>query len=153
MKLNFTLINMLAILTIFSFQTKKDLPKNKESNEKSGYKLSAFEIKNGIGPIKEKLKLAPIDQKLVKDGEKIWNSKCTMCHKLDQKHFGPPLRNVLKTRTPEFVMNLILNPKEMEQKHPEIQKYFSEYKMRKINQNLKLEEARAVLEYLREMSK
>src|SRR5512140_140706 len=67
----------------------------------------------GVGPVKE-LKLGPVDKKLAGQGQQIFSAKCVACHSLDQQIIGPPLRNVTKRRTPEFVMNMILNPTNME---------------------------------------
>jgi len=61
----------------------------------------------GIGPVKE-LKLGPIDQKLANTGKGIFTAKCAICHAMDQKLVGPPIRNVTKTRSPEYIMNMIL---------------------------------------------
>jgi len=115
--------------------------------------LTEFELENGIGPVKEKLQLSAIDPKLAAKGEEIWNLKCSPCHKLNERYIGPPHRELLKKRTPEFIMNMILNPEEMQKKHPEVKKLLSEYLSVMPNQNLSYEDARAVLEFLRFVSK
>ena len=50
-----------------------------EMAEMSGEMLSD----KGIGPVKE-LKLAAIDQSMVKTGDQLFQSKCALCHTLDQ---------------------------------------------------------------------
>lgn len=102
----------------------------------------------GVGPIKE-LKLGPIDQSLVKKGKDIFDSKCTACHKLDEKYVGPPLRGVTKRRKPEWIMNMILNPSEMIQKDPIAKELLAEYPTPMPFQNVSEGDARAILEYLR----
>jgi len=82
-------------------------------------RLTAFEIENGIGPIKEEVKVGPLDAQLAAKGEQIFNAKCTTCHKLDQKHTGPALRDVATRRSPAYILNQILNPEEMAKFHPE----------------------------------
>ncbi len=111
--------------------------------------LSEFELKHGIGPIREKLTLGEIDPKLVEKGKKIFEMKCSACHELDSRRVGPPLRDVLEHRTPEFVMNMMLNPDEMIKRHPVAKKLLAEYLTVMTFQNLSVEDARAVLEYLR----
>ena len=58
--------------------------------------LSDFELENGIGPIKQKIELGPIDPALVKKGQQIFDTKCASCHKLDEKYVGPAQRDVFK---------------------------------------------------------
>jgi len=132
---------------------KNDKPELKNQTAEIGSDLTEFELENGIGPIKEKLELGPIDPKLVKRGEEIWNQKCIACHKLDERYVGPAQRDVLKRRTPEFVMNMILNPEEMQKRHPEVRKLLAEYLTPMTNQNINIEDARALLEFFREVGK
>ncbi len=113
--------------------------------------LTDFELEHGIGPIKQIMELSSLDVNLAKEGEKIFDSKCAACHKLDERYVGPPQRDVLKRRTPEFVMNMMLNPEENYQKHPEIKKLLGEYMTQMPNQNLSVQDARAVLEYFRKV--
>ena len=124
--------------------------KSTEANE-SG--LTDFELKNGIGPIKEIIELSAIDAALVKKGEEIFNSKCAACHKLDERYVGPAQRDLLQRRSPEYIMNMMLNPEEMYKNHPEAKKLFTEYLTPMPNQNLSVEDARAVLEFFRDVNK
>ena len=113
------------------------------SQEESGYNM-------GIGPVKERLNLPQeIDKKMAKEGEKIFEMKCSMCHKLDERYVGPPLRGVTQRRTPEWIMNMILNPVEMTQKDPIAKKLLAEYLSQMPFQNVTQEDARKILEYFR----
>ena len=69
--------------------------------------LTQFELENGIGPVKEKIVLNEIDTIAVEQGKKIYLAKCTSCHRLDTKLIGPPLRDVVQNRSPEFILNII----------------------------------------------
>ena len=115
--------------------------------------LSQWELEHGIGPIKSALQLGPVDKALAEEGAKAFEIKCTACHRLDERYVGPPLRNVTQKRTPEYIMNMILNPDEMVKSHPEARKMLAEYLAPMTNQNLKPEEARAILEYFRSEEK
>ena len=115
--------------------------------------LSAFEMEHGIGPVKQIMELSSVDMKMVKLGEDIFSSKCASCHKLDERYVGPAQRDVLKRRTPEFIMNMMLNPEEMYKNHPESKKLLAEYLTPMPNQNLSYAEARAILEYFRKVKK
>ncbi len=112
-------------------------------------KLTDFQLANGIGPIMKPLELKPIDKAKAAEGAKIFEQKCFSCHRLDQKLVGPPLQDVLSRRSPEFVVNMIMNPDIMIQKHPEVQKLLAQYLQKMTYQDVKLEEAFKILEYLR----
>ncbi|MGD2123374.1 MAG: cytochrome c [Gemmatimonadota bacterium] len=115
----------------------------------SGSELTDWQLENGIGPITEPLELGEIDRALVSQGEEIFNLKCSACHKLDERYVAPPLRNVVSRRTPEFVLNMVLNPLEMTQRHPVTKELLGEYFTPMTPQGLTEEEARALLDYLR----
>ncbi|MEJ2051194.1 MAG: cytochrome c, partial [Calditrichota bacterium] len=65
---------------------------------------------------------------------------------------GPALRDVTKQRTPEFIMNLLVNTSEMEQKDQTMKKMISEYAVPMTDLHLSETEARALLEYLRSVA-
>lgn len=115
--------------------------------------LSAFELENGIGPVKETIVLGPLDQKLVEQGKAVFEVKCSMCHKMDTTYVGPSLGEVTTRRTPAFIMNMILNPQEMVEKHPVARQLLAERMTFMPNQQLTVADARAVLEYLRTQSR
>jgi len=111
--------------------------------------LSDWELENGFGPVKKKLNLGPIDKTMAAEGEKIFESKCATCHKLDERYTGPAQRNVLQRVTPEFFMNTVLNPDENLEKHPHSKEMLAQYMTKMTNQNVNLKDARALLEYFR----
>lgn len=114
--------------------------------------LTAFERDHGVGPIKEAVKLEPISIALAKTGEKTFENKCYACHRIDTKLVGPALGDILSRRKPEFVLNMMLNPQGMIDRHPEARKLFAQYLIPMANQNLSQAEALAILEYLRKAS-
>lgn len=113
--------------------------------------LSAAELEKGIGPISE-IALTAVDPALAESGNQIFQMKCAACHKFDQRYVGPSLEGLLDRRSPEFVMNMMLNPAEMVQKHPEVKKMLAEFLTPMPSQNLSQEDARAILEYIRQVS-
>lgn len=114
--------------------------------------ISAFELENGIGPVKQKIELGTIDVKLVEQGKAIFDSKCAACHKLDERYVGPAQRDVIKRRTPEYILNMMLNPEENYKRHPEAKKMLGEYMTQMPNQNISIDEAKAILEYFRKVA-
>lgn len=115
--------------------------------------LTLFELENGIGPIKEKIKLGPLDEAMAQKGEKLFEEKCASCHKLDEKFTGPAQRDVIERRSPEYIMNMILNPEEMLNRHPEAKKMLAIYMTKMTFQNVSEEQARDILEYFRKVDK
>lgn len=111
--------------------------------------LSDFEMENGVGPVKAKLTLAELDMMKVKKGEKLFTEKCSACHKLDERYVGPAQGDLLNRRTPEYAMNMMLNPEEMLRKHPEAKKMLAEYMTPMPFQNISNDDALLILEYFR----
>ncbi|HEY8469879.1 MAG TPA: cytochrome c [Longimicrobiales bacterium] len=113
-----------------------------------GLDVTEDELKYGIGPIR-RVELGPLDDALAARGEELFRMKCMACHRMDERYVGPALRGVTERRTPEFVMNMMLNPGEMVRRHPVARAMLAAHFTEMPNQNLTEEEARALLEYLR----
>lgn len=114
--------------------------------------LTAFEVEHGIGPITDVVVLGEVDPSQVEAGEAVFIAKCSACHKLDERYVGPPIGDVTTQRSATYIMNMILNPKEMYERHPEAKALLAEYLSFMPDQNVTPEEARAVVEYLRTTS-
>lgn len=107
----------------------------------------------GIGPFKT-VTLGPIDKDKVKKGQASYNSKCTVCHDLDKKKLAPTLRNITKIREPEFILNQIVNPTEMQKSDPIAKEQLKKYNNLPMT-DLKISQAEAlyILDYLRSVAK
>ncbi len=104
----------------------------------------------GIGPVKSVTLPETIDQNLAKEGEKIYNLYCLACHKVDKKFIGPAPVGVLERRSPEWVMNMIIDPEGMVANDPIARQLLIEYNGSPMaNQGIDEEKARAILEYFR----
>lgn len=102
----------------------------------------------GVGPV-ESIELDEIDQALVKNGENLFITKCSACHKIDKRFVGPALKGVTQRRAPEWIMNMILDPDKMVKENPTAKQLLAEYISPMANQSLTQDEARAILEYFR----
>ena len=112
--------------------------------------LTAFQVEHGIGPVTAPVALdGSIDKAMAKSGAEVFEQKCSACHRMDERYVGPALGDVTKRRSPSFVMNMVLNPQGMIEKHPVTRKLLAEYLVAMPNQNLSQDDARQVLEYLR----
>ncbi|MBT8312269.1 MAG: cytochrome c [Eudoraea sp.] len=104
----------------------------------------------GIGPIKEVKFSDEIDEELAAQGKATFEMICVACHQINQRMIGPAMAGVYERRSPEWVMNMILNPDGMLREDPIAQALLKEYNnMIMNNQNLSEDEARAIAEYLR----
>lgn len=106
----------------------------------------------GVGPVDNVDFPDDINQEMAAKGEETFKSICTACHMAEQRMIGPALKGVYERRSPEWVMNMILNPDGMLKEDPIAQALMKEYNNAiMLNQNLTEEQARAVAEYLRTM--
>ena len=112
--------------------------------------LTDWQMTNGVGPLTSDVQTGPgVEDELAAKGSELFETKCSACHKLDERYVGPPLRDVTERRAPAYIMNMILDPEGMVKKHPEARKLLSQYMTFMTNQNVSEEQARALLEYLR----
>ena len=103
----------------------------------------------GVGPIKQVV-LGEIDPAMAAEGEEIYKKLCSACHKPTEKFIGPAPKGILERRSPEWVMNMILNPEEMVKVDPVAKKLLVEHNLAPMaNQHLTEVQARKVLEYFR----
>ncbi len=104
----------------------------------------------GVGPITSITLDAEIDPVMAKEGEEVYNQMCLACHRVGKKFIGPAPNGILERRSPEWVMNMILNPEEMVKNDPLAKDLLIEFNGSPMaNQSLTEEQARAVLEYFR----
>lgn len=107
------------------------------------------EVNKGIGPVKH-VALGPVDAAKAAGGQQVFQTKCSACHKLDEKYVGPALRGVTQRRSPEWIMNMILNPEEMTKQDPVAKELLATHFTQMTFQNVTQDDARAILEYFRQ---
>ena len=121
----------------------------KEATSSEKIDLTAPTLDNkGIGPIKS-VTLDAIDETMAAKGKEIFKVNCTACHKFKKRYIGPALAGVTERRSPEWIMNMILNADEMLQKDPVAKALITEYNAPMAQQQVSEEDARAILEYFR----
>ena len=104
----------------------------------------------GVGPIKSLTLDQTIDDKMAMHGADVYKKMCTACHRAEKKFIGPAPKGILDRRSPEWVMNIILDPEGMVKNDPLARELLIEFNGSPMaNQNLSEEDARAVLEYFR----
>ncbi|UJH66049.1 cytochrome c [Allomuricauda sp. SCSIO 65647] len=106
----------------------------------------------GVGPIKDLKFPDEINEEMAARGEAKFNTICIACHMVDQRMIGPAMAGVYERRSPEWVMNMILNPDGMLKEDPIAKALLKEYNNAiMLNQNLTEDEARDIAEYLRKL--
>ncbi|MGQ0767359.1 MAG: c-type cytochrome [Gemmatimonadota bacterium] len=114
-----------------------------------GTTLTQFELEHGIGPINRVITLGSPDAAKAARGQTLFETNCLTCHRLDVDFLAPALGQVTSRRSPTYILNKILNPTEMAERHPvskELQAKFPTPMLKLINAE---EDALALLEYLR----
>jgi len=136
----------------FSVKRKATTEKAAETPAASVTKASErVELANkGVGPITSVVLSDVIDEAMAATGKTVYDQLCLACHRIGKKFIGPAPNNILERRTPEWVMNMILNPDQMVKEDPLAKELLMEFNGSPMaNQGLTEEQARAVLEYFR----
>ena len=128
-----------------------DAPNSESGSSTDPSGLTAAQLEHGIGPI-EAFEPGPLDAAMAEKGADVFALKCSACHKMDARYVGPALATITEERSPAYIMNMILNPAEMLEKHPDAKAKLAEFMTLMPNQNLTQDEARAILEYLRQQA-
>ncbi|WP_224484914.1 c-type cytochrome [Robertkochia aurantiaca] len=104
----------------------------------------------GVGPIKNITLDPEIDQAMVERGEALFKTNCTACHKIEKRFIGPSPKGIMKRRSPEWIMNMILDPQLMVAQDRCAKDLLVEFNGAAMaNQNLTEDQARDILEYFR----
>ena len=136
----------------FSVERQKSETEQPKAAEVSDTKASErIDLTNkGVGPVSEVTLADEIDAAMAAKGEEIYNQMCLACHRVGKKFIGPAPDKILERRSPEWVMNMILNPDGMVKEDPLAKDLLVEFNGSPMaNQGLTEEQARAVLEFFR----
>jgi len=104
----------------------------------------------GVGPV-DHVDIATLDNDaLAASGKQLFTTKCSACHKLDERYIGPALAGVTTRRRPEWILNMMLNPEKMIVEDPTAKALLAEYLAPMANQSLARSEAESILAYFLE---
>lgn len=126
-------------------------PATQEQTEPAATDAETVDMSNkGVGPIKEVELDENIDQAMATQGQELFQQNCTACHKVDKKFIGPALTGVTERRSPEWIMNMIINPEVMIKEDPIAKQLLIAHNGSPMaNQGITRDQARAILEYFR----
>ena len=145
---------VIALITVVACNSSSD---NKTTSDNSPAKTdtssstsTASNDKAGVGKFQHVDLTHPLDQKMITTGKSVYDLKCASCHKLtDEKLVGPGWKDVTKRRAPEWIMNFVTNTEEMLQKDAVAKNLYEVCLVKMPNQNLSDDDARGVLEFMR----
>ncbi|MEM8896088.1 MAG: cytochrome c [Bacteroidota bacterium] len=104
----------------------------------------------GVGSIKDLPLPETIDQAMVDRGAAIFETNCSACHKIEKRFIGPSPKGIMTRRSPEWIMNMILDPQLMVEQDRCAKDMLIEFNGAAMaNQNMTEEQARDILEYFR----
>lgn len=94
---------------------------------------------------------SPVNAALAAEGKTLFTNKgCVTCHTFGKKVIGPDLKGVATRRTAAWMEQQILHPEVMTKEDPISHALLVEYKVPMTNQKLTPEQAKAVIEYLKQ---
>lgn len=144
-----------AIISALLYACSGGTNNNSNSNEPGTPETSATDQVSKYDPHRgegkfSNVEVGPLNEQMADAGKKIYDVKCSSCHKLtDEKLVGPGWAGVTKKQTPAWIMNFITNPDAMIDKDPELQSQLEICLVRMPNQNLTDDDARHILEFMR----
>ena len=143
------ILSFIAIFILFSCGG-DSAPEKKENPFIKDQVEAAKPNPKGIGETTHVDLTDPMDQAMIENGKGIYEMKCSACHKLtDQRVVGPGWAGVTNKRRPEWIMNMITNVDVMLDEDPEARKLFEECLTRMPNQGVAVEDARGLVEFMR----
>ena len=143
-----TITELFFSLVVFTGCGNGEAPSDDDDTDET--EMTEWEQEHGFGPITEPVQISDaIDEDLAALGHDVFELRCESCHRIDSELVGPAMRGVFQGRSPEWIMNFTLNPRENIQDHPLGQSLMQQYLVEMPYQGVSEEEARAIVEYLR----
>ena len=154
----FSLVISLSILAVSCGSSGDKSAANSEATEATsdtGTEASSenppYDPHRGEGKFKDVQVSDKLNKEEAEAGEKLYELKCSSCHKLtDERLVGPGWKDVTSRHTPTWIMNFVTNTDDMIDKDPKAQAMLEICMVRMPNQNLSDDDARNILEFMRE---
>ena len=122
-----------------------------EPAENTGTTNPSYDPNRGEGKFHDVKLPEKLDAAMATKGAQVSDLKCASCHKMtDEKLVGPGWKGVTTRHKPEWIMNFMTNTDAMIDKDPKAQAMLEICMVRMPNQNLSDEDARNLLEYMRQ---
>ncbi|TVR77885.1 MAG: cytochrome c [Saprospirales bacterium] len=143
-------LSMLALMVSCGGETQQTERKT-TAERQTASKVEQKPDPRGVGEVTKVELTDPLDQSMIRRGKQISDVKCAACHKYEteERLVGPGYLNVTNRRSPEWIMNMITNVDVMLDEDPVARAMLEECLVRMPNQNISIDEARDILEFLR----
>jgi len=145
---------ILMILALAAFMVAcggGDSTTTEEANEAATEAAEKPADPKGIGEVTHVELTDPLNEEMIAQGKSIYEMKCSSCHRLTEKRVvGPGWAGITNRRTPEWIMNMTTNVDVMLDEDPEARKLLEECLVRMPNQGVSVDEARSLVEFMRE---
>lgn len=129
---------------------KKEAAKEEKSTPLAPASERVTLYNKGVGSVKNVELAEVIDQDMVLRGAELFKTNCSACHKTDKRFIGPSPKGIMERRSPEWIMNMILDPQLMVEQDRCAKDLLVEFNGAAMaNQNMTEEQARDILEYFR----
>ncbi|HHP7241924.1 MAG TPA: c-type cytochrome [Cyclobacteriaceae bacterium] len=93
----------------------------------------------------------PLDEEMVSQGKEIYENQCTTCHHLTEEEMvGPGWAGITNRRHPDWIMNMIINVNLMVEVDSLAHSLLQKAKVKMPDQRLSVDQARSVLEFMRQ---
>ena len=146
-------IVILAAIVTGIYACSNNAASKKEETPASGTESKgnpSYDPDRGAGKFTNVQVSPTLDKTMADAGQKVYDVKCSSCHKLTgEKLVGPGWLGVTSRHKPEWIMNFATNVDEMLQKDEKAQAMLEICLVRMPNQNLTDEDARNVYEFMR----
>lgn len=139
----------LLMLTACGKSDDAQQPEKKGTEDTKAVESTDPKNNKGIGPVKS-VTIGAFDPAMAKEGESLFTTNCSACHKIEAKFVGPALAGVTTRRTPEWIMNMILNPEVMVKEDPIAKELLATFLAPMANQHMTEDQARKILEFFRQ---
>ena len=144
----FGIIAIMAYACGSSTEKKED---NSQSTSEASNGNPSYDPNRGEGKFTKVDVSEHLDVAKAEGGKKVYDVKCSACHKLTgEKLVGPGWSGVTQRHQPEWIMNFITNTDEMITKDPKAQAQLEICLVRMPNQNLSDDDARNIYEFMRQ---
>lgn len=161
MIISFSLIFSMALFVVScgggsGDKTNSSAPETPETSADAGTSTDAasenpsYDPNRGEGKFHDVQLSDKLDAAMAEKGDKLYELKCSSCHKLtDERLVGPGWHGVTSRHKPAWIMNFMTNTDAMIDKDPKAQAMLEICMVRMPNQNLSDDNAREILEFMR----
>ncbi len=139
-----------AIYACSDNSSKNDQAESATTESATSTENPSYDPERGSGKFTNVEVSPTLDAAKAEAGQKIFDVKCSSCHKLsDEKLVGPGWKGVTQRHKPEWILNFVTNVDEMLDKDPKAQAMLEICLVRMPNQNLTDDDAMNIYEFMR----